>query len=346
MADNSHGPGPENRQIENRFLVNAADRPPYTGAGRSAKYFGDGCAELGFAGRSEAVKTSASDAACKSQSSSLGSDTTDDKTTLSARTQTRATTCLSFSQCEGIFAAAGFAYEIGLPLNRLITINWSTMGLSDKEASLATPKFLTRLRDWIRKSGGELAYVWVRENGNEEGSHVHILAHIPTTMTWNSGRSVKWVKEIAARPYRRGAIDTRIIARSKKAASITPRLYEANLGEVVGYICKGGPTIDEDGLVRAAKRNTGRVLGKRAGWSQNIGQNSRERLSAEKASHRKRQVDCRQFSSESVQEVKRDNDPVPQVSGEKAYLQGLSATTLRRVHRSRLLKWAFHPQAP
>lgn len=82
---------------------------------------------------------------------------------------------LSSVQCENVAAAARHALESGTPLNRFVTINWSSAGVENARA--ATSRFLKLAGDWLSDQGVRRAYVWVRENNG--GDHVHILIHVP-----------------------------------------------------------------------------------------------------------------------------------------------------------------------
>lgn len=128
----------------------------------------------------------------------------------------------------------------------------------------ATTAFLKAYRDWL---GGSTAYLWVRENGDGKGSHVHILAHLPVGRRWHGARARRWIERITGKPYRAGVIRTRRIA-----GAVEPQgaLYAANLGTVLAYALKG---VEPDAAVELAIEHEagGRVIGKRCGRSRNIG---------------------------------------------------------------------------
>jgi len=172
---------------------------------------------------------------------------------------------------QGIITAAETAWRSGIPFNSHVTVHWAKLGLADDEAAPATGALLTLLRDWLRKQGLPFAYAYARENGATKGSHVHILAHLPPGAGWNSQRSRRWLKRIADGPYFTGAIRTKRIRGTCKGRVILPELYAANLADVVSYLTKGAlPQLAAVLTIRRVEPG-GHVVGKRAGWSQNVG---------------------------------------------------------------------------
>jgi hypothetical protein len=128
--------------------------------------------------------------------------------------------------------------------------------------------FLTKLRHWLRKQGHRTAYAWVRENGRVIGSHVHILLHLPPGVVIGGHRSRRWIEAISGRRYCTGTIKTR---------AISQRSYDANLAAVVAYLCKGASDEVAEGLRLERRKPGGRIIGKRAGWSENVGTKARLR---------------------------------------------------------------------
>jgi hypothetical protein len=60
---------------------------------------------------------------------------------------------------ENILAAAHFAMQCDLPLNRFVKIHWQQARLAGP-AQLATLRFLKLVRDWMRLRNAQLAFVW------------------------------------------------------------------------------------------------------------------------------------------------------------------------------------------
>lgn len=187
--------------------------------------------------------------------------------TLASKRVTRSTKSLSEHQANGVIEAALHARRIGLPFNRHITIRLERAGIPDRGAVTAIRRFLTRLRDWLRKQGLRTAYAWARESGPVIGSHVHILVHIPDGVSLGR-RSRRWIEAVSGAPYCAGTIRTRRISQSA---------YDANLAAVVGYLCKGASAEAADALGLDRRKAGGRIIGKRAGWSENVGAKARRR---------------------------------------------------------------------
>lgn len=142
---------------------------------------------------------------------------------------------LSLSQCQNVTDAAWFAVTIGSPLNRFITINWTTAGIAD--AHCATARYLKRAGDWLSDQGVPRAYCWVREAVG--GEHVHILMHVPSAISPAFAKLQRqWLRSIGAANVQ-GVLRTRPVARSYSAPETSPDLYRLNLDNVLRYILKG-----------------------------------------------------------------------------------------------------------
>lgn len=178
---------------------------------------------------------------------------------------------VTLRQATGIINAAHTACQIGLPFNRHLTIHLERAGVPDTKAAAAIGQFLTLARDWLRKQALTFAYVWVRENGDGKGSHVHILLHVPAGATWTGWRLRRWLVHVTGVPYSAGAIRTERIGGTVRAALVVPEHYRANLMAVVSYVLKGASsnTVAALGL-STAREPGGAIIGKRAGWSQNV----------------------------------------------------------------------------
>lgn len=201
-------------------------------------------------------------------------------------TASRTSDWLSLNQAANLIAAAQFAAAAGMPFNRHVTIHWEEAGIADERAAWATGRFLKLAGDWIAKRGGlelnqkhssRFAWGWVRENGQRKGSHVHILLHLPAGTRIGSMQR-RWLRSITGLPYSASTIKTARIGGTAGAAQSAPVAYEVNLAAVVRYILKGASpnAARELGLERLEA--SGRIMGKRAATSQNIGSAARARL--------------------------------------------------------------------
>ena len=160
------------------------------------------------------------------------------------------------------------ASAAGLPLNRHLTVHWQMGGIPDAKAALATGKLTKLMADWATKRGGRFAYTWVRENGAFKGSHAHVLFHLPEGMRLGQ-MTRRWAKRLFGRAAT-GAVKTKSIGGSAKAAFSGSNWYQDNLASVVAYLLKGvdarsGVLLDIDTCEQG-----GRIVGKRVGISQNI----------------------------------------------------------------------------
>ncbi|MCJ8158551.1 hypothetical protein [Sphingomonas sp. LaA6.9] len=187
----------------------------------------------------------------------------------------RTSVALTLRQASGIIEAAQFAYRVGLLFNRHVTIHLERAGVSDSEAAAAIGAFLTLARDWFRKQGKRTAWAWVRENGDGKGSHVHILLHVPVCVKWSGWRLRRWLERITGKPYQAGIIQTARIGGTTRAAATAPAAYQANLAAVVAYVIKGASPDAARALGLERLEDGGRIIGKRAGWSQNVGLSAR-----------------------------------------------------------------------
>ena len=164
--------------------------------------------------------------------------------------------------------AARWSIAAGMPFNRHLTVHWAMGGVADKRAAAATGRMVKLIGDWVKKRSGRYAYSWVREMGPRQGSHVHILLHVPKGIRLGHMTS-RWFKAIAGKAGK-GAVKTRPIGGSAKAAFSGSDWYEDNLAAVVAYLLKGVSVQAGEalGLDRAAAG--GRIIGKRISISQNL----------------------------------------------------------------------------
>lgn len=178
---------------------------------------------------------------------------------------------LSLVQCENLTAAGWHAVDSGTPLNRFISINWSTAGVEDARA--ATSGFLKLAGDWLSDRGVRRAYIWVRENNG--GDHVHILIHVPHNLAQAfSKRQRGWLKALGAKT-RQGVIVTEPVARDYSAAETSPGYYRHNLDNVIRYLLKGANEKAAH-FTDHRRKPSGLVSGQRAGVSHDLGKRARE----------------------------------------------------------------------
>ncbi|MFN3371036.1 MAG: hypothetical protein ACK4Z0_05865 [Sphingomonadaceae bacterium] len=199
------------------------------------------------------------------------------------------TLTLSLRQARGVAAAVWHAERIGLPMNRLVTVHWGALGLSDSDAGAATGRLLKLMRDALADRGLPFAHAWVRENDGgdgSKGSHVHILAHVPPAARRGFLRRLRaWARlaaggrynrrsgHIEGSPYAAGAVLTRRIG---GRLAVEPGVRRANLAKVLAYVLKGVDEQAADILGLEQRAPGGCVIGKRCGWSENVGARARQ----------------------------------------------------------------------
>ena len=164
--------------------------------------------------------------------------------------------------------SARWAIAAGVPFNRHLTVHWAMGGVSDHCAAAVTGRLIKLIGDWVKKRGGRFAHAWVREIGRRKGSHVHILLHIPEGVRLGHMTS-RWFKAIAGKASK-GAIRTRLIGGSAKAAFSGSDWYEDNLAAVVAYLLKGVSVEAGQALGLELAAAGGWITGKRISISQNL----------------------------------------------------------------------------
>ena len=174
---------------------------------------------------------------------------------------------ISLRQAVGVVRAASAALQAGQPFNRHVTIHWGLAGIPDDRGAWATGRFLTLVRDAMRKRGLRTRWAWVREHGGGKGSHVHILIHIPAGARWTGQQLRRWVERVTGTRMPPRTIQTSRIGGRTDTAERAPEVYLANLQTVVGYVLKGTVHNAADRLGLDRRAPGGRIIGKRVGWS-------------------------------------------------------------------------------
>ncbi len=190
----------------------------------------------------------------------------------------RASEFITLQSAFSFIAAADHAVCIGLPLNRHMTIHWSKMGVSDAKAAAAITAFLKLARDHLAYRGQPFASAWVRENDDgdgSKGSHVHILMHVAPDAVPHFALWRRWLESVSGNGYRTGALLTKRIGGRLRTATSLPEVYQPNLDRLLRYVLKGTAPATAQRLGLARSSAGGRIVGKRVGWSQNLGAKAR-----------------------------------------------------------------------
>ncbi len=150
---------------------------------------------------------------------------------------------------------------VKLPLNQFVTINYSKTACQPSEASAAFRRLLgSWFARWLRRHPKNHrqrppTYVWCFEAAGGQIA-VHWLVHIPRGLIREFGRTLPtWIAATT------GEVDDRSVVKHR-------RIY--NLIGVRRYILKGmDPHVAKQWAIKASDQ--GIVIGKRCGFSRNLG---------------------------------------------------------------------------
>lgn len=186
----------------------------------------------------------------------------------------RVTEYLSIRQVNELQAAAGFAGLIGRPLNLHSTIAWEhTDALDDPDGRLLAG-VLIGVRKMFQRRDIPQGWVWARErqyDGYASSEHAHILLHLPPHLLIPHR-----LKHIAA------IFDRQVENQAGHAGDRAVWLQPYQRCDV-RYVLKGvRPEVQEDlRLPKHWRVWQGKITGKRAGFSQNLGPMARRRFWAD-----------------------------------------------------------------
>lgn len=176
---------------------------------------------------------------------------------------------LSLQNCLDLIAAGNFADVSGLRFNRHWTVHYEKAGIAEHDATRFIGRLLKLAGDYARRHGGRLAAIWVREGGEGKGGHVHILIHLSTGLTMK-GRTRRWVQLAGGRCIAKVS-RVRPIGGSILAAEGDGEHYQHNAAIVRRYLLKNVEEADGADLGLKLRGQSGLVIGKRCGWTQNVG---------------------------------------------------------------------------
>jgi len=168
-----------------------------------------------------------------------------------------------------MLAAMARAELAGMPLNRHWTVDYELAGIADSKGAAFIGRLLSAIRRYARARGIAFAAVWVREVGERNGAHVHIAMHLPAD--WNLRQLTrKWIKA-AGGTYSKGISKVRSIGGGLNCAQSVPEKYWANLEALANYQLKGSAPAVANELGLSLRKLGGLIIGKRCGWTQNLG---------------------------------------------------------------------------
>lgn len=177
---------------------------------------------------------------------------------------------LKRSQVDNLFDADNYANQIGLPLNRFVSVAWLLTGSGQLDAEVWQIA-LKRISQWVRDQSGKMAFVYTHENPvstlGDEKPNSHILVHLPKHISTTAfSRQVEKAFEALD-----GGVD------------VQPRTFGKNPDTRLQYMTKGASqqTCWAHGG-RRKKGGQGIIEIKRCGTSQNIGRAARKAVIARK----------------------------------------------------------------
>ncbi len=180
---------------------------------------------------------------------------------------------LTERQCRDMIAAADFALANGLPFNRHWIVHYERAQIAETDAAKFVGHLLRLASAYVRREVGQLAALWARENGDGKGGHVHILLHVPAGITLRN-RTRRWIVA-AGGTYRARVSRVKVIGGTLNNVDPASPYYRENMRTLVGYLLKGATTATGSAMGLHRYSEGGRIVGKRAGWTQNIGKSAR-----------------------------------------------------------------------
>ena len=179
---------------------------------------------------------------------------------------------LTDSQVASVLQAATFAFATGRTFQRHWIVHYGKAGINGKNGTHFVSRVLASKQ--AKREGGTLTALWVRERASDKGEHVHILVHLPAAMRLH-GRTRRWI-ETAGGTWSWGISRVRIIGgRLSKLEANSDTRHAANAANVTRYLLKAASTQTGEKLDLKRAGRGGRIIGKRCGWTQNIGAKAR-----------------------------------------------------------------------
>lgn len=164
-----------------------------------------------------------------------------------------------------IHHATKYAQRQGLPLNRMVTVDFTELGVADRASRLFRQLLAQRFAPWLRRSAPVRAksaptYVWALES-TAGTTAAHWLVHIPSGATRAFvAKLATWLEALAGNRPQERTIQVK-------------RVY--NLVGARHYVLKGiNPAWASHLGVRPSDQ--GIVNGKRSGFSRNLGPAARK----------------------------------------------------------------------
>lgn len=131
-------------------------------------------------------------------------------------------------------AAARFAAALFLPLDVLVTVNFSAMGVNDSgEARQELHRFVKAMGSWLNERGLPVVWIAVIERGVSGNLHAHIAVHVPGVAK-EGGQIIGPRHRTDFRKWARRAM-------ARRTGTKVPRLVNVRCGlvatEIAHWIC-------------------------------------------------------------------------------------------------------------
>ena len=193
----------------------------------------------------------------------------------------RASEVLADRKVDDLLHAARFALATGRTFQRHWIVHYGRAGVPAEDGAAFVRRLLDPLHKLARRAGGELTALWVREHASTYGEHVHILLHLPSGLSLRN-RTRRWI-EAAGGIYQPGvsmvkSVGGRLVKQTAKNGSNTGEHHRANAANLVRYLLKSANAEKGDQLGLTRHGRAGRIIGKRCGWTQNIGEAAHSKI--------------------------------------------------------------------
>lgn len=195
------------------------------------------------------------------------------------------TTALSHRQVARLHEMVLRANCMGLVMDVLVTISWQLAGILEADISAAQSHVMRRVREWSkgRSANGkrldaQVGWIWVQERGDTVGVHSHFLFSCPSQERTRLSGVIQRAVASAVRSQRPGEIGSGVISRlpfDDRAFDFSDRPDGDRMAATMrrqwtlfGYVTKTRTVSYKPKPGVAA--NTGRIVGKRAGFSHHL----------------------------------------------------------------------------
>lgn len=197
----------------------------------------------------------------------------------------RVTTALSPAQIAHLHEIVLRANCMGLVMDVLVTISWKLAGVAERDISAAQSRVMRRVREWSKartvngkRLDAQLGWVWVQERGDTVGVHSHFLFACPPQERSRLSGVIQRAVASAARAPQLGETASCMISRlpiDACAFDLSDRPESDRMAAdmrrqwtLFGYVTKTSTVSYKP--KSGARGDTGRIVGKRAGFSHHL----------------------------------------------------------------------------